>query len=344
MLSVKPECDTAMRKLPPRLYLDPGRGQWVIRDGALFVRTGLAEGQHHEAEQALHQYLASKHTPQPSPSPLIADVLIVYGKQHLPHTRARVTGSYTIGKLGEWWGHKRVADITPEACRAYIAHKGKLRVAARRDLQTLKAAVRYWHASEYGPLERLPVIVMPPAPEPRDRWLTRSELARLLWAARRTPHLARFILVGYYTGSRSGVVRELQWSWIDFNSKTMRRRAIGEAENATKRRPVVRLGRRILSHLRRWKRIDGPSAKYVVHYNGQPIKDALRHSWNSAIEKAGLDSAVIPHTLRHSRATHLMQAGADIWQVSGFLGMSLTTLQRTYGHHHPDYQKGVADL
>jgi integrase len=185
---------------------------------------------------------------------------------------------------------------------------------------------------------------MPPAPAPRERWLTRQELAQLLWAARRTPHLARFILVSYYTGSRSGAVRELQWTWVDFSACTMRRRAIGEAEHATKRRPIVRLGKRILSHLRRWKRLDGPLAKYVVHYDGAPIKRELRHSWRRAVEKAGLDSEVIPHALRHSRATHLMQRGADIWQVAGHLGMTATTLQRTYGHHHPDFQKSVADL
>jgi integrase len=50
------------------------------------------------------------------------------------------------------------------------------------------------------------------------------------------------------------------------------------------------------------------------------------------------------HTLRHSRATYLMQSGADPWEVSGHLGMSIQTLTRTYGHHHPDYQKNVADL
>jgi integrase len=102
----------------------------------------------------------------------------------------------------------------------------------------------------------MPVMWFPPKPEGRERWLTRSEVARLLWAARRSPHLSRFIIVAYYTGTRSGAVLALQWSWIDLRAGVMRRRAPGEAELATKRRPPVRLGERLLSHLRRWRRLD----------------------------------------------------------------------------------------
>jgi hypothetical protein len=33
----------------------------------------------------------------------------------------------------------------------------------------------------------------------------------------------------------------------------------------------------------------------------------------------------------------------DVWQASGFLSMSMETLQRVYGHHHPDYQREAAE-
>jgi integrase len=58
----------------------------------------------------------------------------------------------------------------------------------------------------------VPTVWKPPRSAPRDRWLTRSEAARFLWAARRTEHLKRFIMLGLYTGSRSGVIRNLEWS------------------------------------------------------------------------------------------------------------------------------------
>jgi len=53
---------------------------------------------------------------------------------------------------------------------------------------------------------------------------------------------------------------------------------------------------------------------------------------------------VMPHTLRHTAATWLMQRGADLWQASGFLSMSVETLQRVYGHHHPDWMKDAAEI
>jgi hypothetical protein len=32
-----------------------------------------------------------------------------------------------------------------------------------------------------------------------------------------------------------------------------------------------------------------------------------------------------------------MQRGVPIWQAAGYLGMSAQMIERTYGHHHPDY-------
>jgi hypothetical protein len=37
-----------------------------------------------------------------------------------------------------------------------------------------------------------------------------------------------------------------------------------------------------------------------------------------------------------------MQRGVPIWQAAGYLGMSAEVLERTYGHHHPDYMRGAA--
>jgi integrase len=56
---------------------------------------------------------------------------------------------------------------------------------------------------------------------------------------------------------------------------------------------------------------------------------------------AGLDEDVIPHTLRHTAATWLMQLGVDMWEAAGYLGMSIKMLEEVYGHHHPDHQKAI---
>jgi hypothetical protein len=35
-------------------------------------------------------------------------------------------------------------------------------------------------------------------------------------------------------------------------------------------------------------------------------------------------------------------AGVPIWQAAGYLGMSAEMVERTYGHHHPEYMRAAA--
>ncbi len=323
----------------PRLYLDPNRKEWIIRDGAYFGRTGCPATNAARAEKLLSLYIASKYKPEPSSEPLIADILLAYGKEHVPHKRSSKNIDYTIGNLSGWWGSKKLADVTAKNCRAYSATKSA--PAARRDLETLRAAIRYWH-KEYGPLAFIPAITLPSKPEPRERWLTRPEARRLRRAAMSTPHLYRFIVIALLTGSRSGVIFDLKWSWIDFDAGIMLRREPGEAQDEQKRTPPVRIGRVLTRLLKRWKRLDADACPYVVHYNGQPVY-RIKRTWAKACKTAKL-KGVSPHTLRHTRATWLMQAGIDPWEAAGALGMTPNVLQNVYGKHHPDFQKRAAEV
>ena len=70
---------------------------------------------------------------------------------------------------------------------------------------------------------------------------------------------------------------------------------------------------------------------------------SVRTAWNNARDEAGLDEHVVWHTLRHTAATWLMQAGTNPWEEAGYLGMSVETLLSNYGHHHPDYQRAAAE-
>jgi integrase len=75
--------------------------------------------------------------------------------------------------------------------------------------------------------------------------------------------------------------------------------------------------------------------------SGAPVK-SVKTGFRHAVKLAGLWGKVTPHTLRHTAATWLMQRGVPIWQAAGYLGMSAAMLERTYGHHHPDYMRGAA--
>lgn len=267
---------------------------------------------------------------------MIDDVMTVYGREHAPHMAkgGRDVG-YTIGSLLAHWSGKRISAITARECRAYKDGRG------RRDLSILQAAVRYWHR-EYGPLDSVPTVVLPPRGPARDRWLTRSEAARLLWAARHIEHLKRFVLIGLHTGSRAGAIFALRWDWIDFERGVLRRRGAGEVDRDTKRRPQVRVSRRLLSFLRRWRDADGGQSDYVVNYRGKRIS-RIREPWDAVRERANLPG-VTPHVLRHTRATWLMQAGIPVWEAAGHLGMTAAVLEAVYGHHSPNYQREAAEV
>jgi integrase len=322
----------------PRLYRDPSRGQYVIRDGGRFIRLGAASPV--EAEKHLAEYIASKHRPVPSEGPLVSDILAAYANDVAATRKSAVNISYNIGNLLRWWGSKRAAEITGRNCRAYAATKTA--PAAAADLKTLRAACNHW-SKEYAQLNPAPVVWKPAEGRARERWLTRSELARLVKAARRVPYLRRFILLCYYTGSRPGVILRLCWTQIDLPRGVMARIRPGEAADAKKRAPPVRLGKRILSHLRRWERLDnGTGVKYLCHLNNRQVEDP-HASWGRAVKAAGLPG-VTRHTLRHTRATHLMQAGVDVWEAAGFLGMTVKTLETTYAKHHPDWQEKAANV
>ena len=167
----------------PRLYLDPKRKQWIIRDGSRFVRTGCGERDGAKAEKFLANYIGQKHSPTPSSSPMIAETLAAYGSEVAPGMESARNIGYHISNLLKWWHDKRVSDISQKTCKEYV--KTKTAPAATADLKVLKASVKYWH-QEYGPLDAMPVFWRPEQNEPRERWLTRSEAARLLWAARRS--------------------------------------------------------------------------------------------------------------------------------------------------------------
>jgi integrase len=326
------------RKAGPRLYLDPRRKQWIIRDGPNFIRTGCAEKERVGAERHLAEYLGKKYQPERGPDPLIADVLLVYAQEHLPHTKAAGNAVYNINSLSRWFGGVRLSGISAAVCRKYASQRSP--AAARRDLETLRAAAKYW-AREYGPIAVVPSIVLPAKSEPRARWLTRVEAKRLRVAAMSVPHLYRFIVIGLLTGSRSGNILDLTWDQVDLTAGVMHRRAFGEAEDSRKKSPPVKMGRALTRLMRRWKRQDG-DARLVIRFKGQAVS-RIKRSWKEACERAGITGAS-PHTLRHTRATWLMQAGVDIWEAAGHLGMSPAMLQSVYGKHHPTFQSKAAEV
>jgi integrase len=353
---------------------------WVIRDGQRKVRTGCSREDREGAEQALADYIIGKYqVPRErgrDPAEiLVLDVLNIYLADRAPaHARPEET-KQRILTLADFWAPHKLAGVTGPRCREYVASRvgqpwksakpestNRLArlvspAAARRELEDLRAAINH-HRSE-GLCSQVVSVVLPAKSEPREVFLERSEAARILWAALRArqvmrdertrrdvgKHIARFLLVGLYTGTRHAAIVGAAFhpaigrGHIDLERGVFYRRAQG-AKVTKKRQTPVRLPAKLLAHLRRWHRL-GIAQHAAVEWNGKPIK-SVRKAFANAVKAAGIDKHVTPHTLRHTSATWMMREGANLWEAAGFLGMSTEMLERTYGHHHPDFQADAA--
>ncbi len=352
---------------PARLWLRPAgkdrHAVWIILDGGKQYSTGCGASDVEAAQAALSEHIAKRFIEEPKArnrnarEVTIAEILAHYVSVKQDTIRRLKELAARIEALLNFWGTKTLDDITTATCKAYAAHR-RLQSMARRELEDLRAACRMAIADNVT--RQAVTVTLPPKSKGRVRHLERGAIAKLLWAAyrkrevqrgvptkkRATLHVARFILVATYTGSRSARIwqasfeREEGRPYIDLDAGVFYRAADGENVASNKRAPPVRLPSRLLAHMRRWRRM---GAKYVVEYQGRPAdpKRAFRNLVNDTLgeEAAG----IVRHTLRHTAATWLMQAGTDKWQAAGYLGMTLETLEDTYGHHHPDHQAEVDD-
>lgn len=361
---------------PPRLWLRVGAdaagrrtAEWIILDAGRQRRTGCGEDAIGDAETKLSAYLAEKHRPERGGRAdriAIGDVIAVYAEERAPGTRSPRETLAALGRLNEFFGAMPVSAIRGRSCRDFAVWRATTS-GARRDLEILRAAVRHYHR-EYG-LDAVPAFTLPDKSLPRERWLSRSEAAALLWAAlgwerredgrwvrrrdQKREHLARLILIGLYTGTRPGAVLSLQWmrsttgGYVDLDAGVIFRRAEGERVAHNKRKPPVRIGRRLAAHLARWKRLDGwtensAGLRHVVNFRGAGVAKPNR-AFRSAVAAAGLSADVTPHILRHTRGTWLAQAGVPAGEAAASLGLTAEEYERTYLHNDPAFQQRAAD-
>jgi integrase len=270
----------------------------------------------------------------------VTDLLAAYAKARAPKVIAPEVMLNCINQLLPFWTGKMVSEVTPENCSLYADSRQRSDGTIRRELGTLQAAINWGHKN--GNLTRSMAVQLPASPPPRERWLARSEAARLIWAARTKKarlYLPLFILIGLYTGRRKEAILSLRWPQVDLERGLIDFRKHGEAET-TKRRGAISIPPRLLPHLIRARRC-GADLGYVVNQAGKRIGN-IKKGFESACRRAGLED-VTPHTLRHTAATWLMQNGTSIEDASRYLAMSAQTIRQVYWHHHPDFTKDAAD-
>lgn len=133
----------------------------------------------------------------------------------------------------------------------------------------------------------------------------------------------------YSTGCRIGEVVPLRWSDVDFARGT----AIVTGKGSKDR--LVILGPKALDALGRLRGASAADADGAVFASpaGKPVSPRLvERRMKRYLAEAGLPADLTPHKLRHSFATHLLDAGADLRSVQEMLGHSSLSTTQVYTH------------
>ena len=133
----------------------------------------------------------------------------------------------------------------------------------------------------------------------------------------------------YSTGCRIGELTALRWRDIDFGRGT----AIVTGKGSKDRLVVIGpRAREALSRLR--EHSAGGDGDFVfLSDRGAPASSRfVERRMKTYLAEAGLSQDLTPHKLRHSFATHLLDAGADLRSVQEMLGHSSLSTTQVYTH------------
>jgi len=89
----------------------------------------------------------------------------------------------------------------------------------------------------------------------------------------------------------------------------------------------------------------GKPKSFFLNKNGDPISNrSVERMMKKYLGFAGLNTALSPHAMRHSFATHLLDAGADLRSVQELLGHASLSTTQIYTHVSIERLKEVYDL
>ncbi len=172
---------------------------------------------------------------------------------------------------------------------------------------------------------------LPKTPRRLPSVLTKQQVRRIIDAPGNLKHRL-LLMTTYAAGLRVGEVRRLKPEHIDSQ------RMLIKVENGKGRKDrYTMLSGKLLAELRRYYQACRPQT-YLFPSSFKKRKDqplsyeSVRCVYEKARKKAGVKRGQGLHTLRHSFATHLLEAGYDIRKIQVLLGHSRLSTTMIYLH------------
>lgn len=266
----------------------------------------------------------------------VREVLDFYEDEHvLKNVVATERFGYARTQLIGYFGETPIRDVNVEASQRYIAHRLGMGVGLstiKRELVVLVAAANFNVKRRRISADDKPSIEYPKVEDSREVWLFKDEMRKYRDAKDQT--LKDMIDTLYYTGSRRVAIEKLEWAQVDLDSKVIRLAKAGEVKTK-KRRPAVPIVPELEAVLvRRFMSADN---EYVFGHPGRRYKALINQAkrvglLNLPARDGRPEGRFCPHAIRHTRATHMLQDGVDVYSVAKLLGDTVATVERTYGH------------
>jgi integrase/recombinase XerD len=230
-------------------------------------------------------------------------------------------------------------QLGPEHVRQFQLHLIQDRKLAPKTVQVRMAALQFFfartlkrpwprHEFSYPRLPvRLPTILSP------------EEATRVIDSAANLSHRAMLMTL-YSTGMRRAELVHLKVEDIDSQRMTIHIR-----QGKRKKDRFVPLSPKLLETLREYWRCVKPKTYLFPGRDGDvPLTTkAVWHACRAAVRKAGIQKRISPHSLRHSYATHLLEAGADLHTIQLLLGHSDIKDTTVYLHLSQRHLHAVAN-
>jgi integrase/recombinase XerC len=241
------------------------------------------------------------------------------------------------------WEHG-LANLTSRDMRDFVieAQRRFDRRTLHNHASGLRTFFKYW--MKHGRLPRNPLTGVPlPKLEKRlPKFLTEEQMKLLLAGPSRLiadgtldPHtawrdrLAMELLYG--AGLRVSELIGLEYGAVDFSSGVARVLGKGRKERLA---PIGKVALAVLVKFRaEFAPRAGPTSPILVNANGRRTSiGEVQRMLKRYLALAQLPLDLTPHKLRHSYATHLLNAGADLRLVQELLGHSQLATTQVYTH------------